>query len=141
MRLLCGLHTPDLKATLPNLLGLLQGKGYRSETDQIPGENVPALLKAPVDLRFPLSSNSVVMDPVLEPMRNEHHNEHCGSLVKRKPKIERSECGPGLSEILAIPEAFLNKEITTSCLKNYIAFEKHRKMVATTTNGGLLKKF
>lgn len=130
LRLLCGLHTPDLKATLPNLLGLLQGKGYRSEAEQPPSETA-SISRVPVNLRFPIVSNNVIVsDPVLEPMKSECQCE----VVKRKPRVDRSECGPGLSEILAIPEAYLNKEITTSCLKNYIAFEKHKK--TTAANGG-----
>lgn len=141
LRLLCGLHTPDLKATLPNLLGLLQGKGYRSEAEQQPGKSqsevdAASVSKGPVNLRFPTGYNNVASDPVLEPMKHEYHSEQsCSLAVKRRPRVDRSECGPGLSEILAIPEAFLNKEITTSCLKNYIAFEKHKKLAS---NGGKL---
>lgn len=59
-------------------------------------------------------------------MKNEYQNEQGGSSGGRK-RVVKGECGPGLSEILAIPEAFLNKEISTNCLKSYIAFEKQKK--------------
>lgn len=151
MRLLCGLHTPDLKATLPNLLGLLQGKGYKTEMEQFQKSQSDletssiVSSRGYVNLRFPIgSSNVVVSDPVLEPMKNEYQSEQLQQQQctrRRAVKGERSECGPGLSEILAIPEAFLNKEIPTSCLKNYIAFERHRKFNVATANGGIVYFF
>lgn len=73
----------------------------------------------------------------MEPMKHEHHQSEQCVVRRRVGKAgDRSECGPGLSEILAIPEAFLNKEIPSSCLKNYIAFERHKKLGAGATNGG-----
>lgn len=147
LRLLCGLHTPDLKATLPNLLGLLQGKGYKTEA-QKPHSDIESTISSSrtfVNLRFPIcggSNNSAASDPVLEPMKQELNNisqgESQGVRQRRVTRTgERSESGgPGLSEILAIPEAFLNKEISSSCLRNYIAFERHKKLNAEAANGG-----
>lgn len=163
LRFLCGIHTSDLKATLPNLLGLLQGKMLHTDELHVartPADNDHTLkqqkvitsiesadgdgsdktadqrqLERPSDFslkivplhNYNLGINQTVSDPILDSLKSETQEQQMNSYRNmRKPnKREKNhECGPGLSDILAIPEAFLNQEISSTCFKTYITSEK-----------------
>lgn len=156
LRLLCGLHTSDLKATLPNMLGLLQGKVLHTEETQLPrtsSEHCHLLkqdklvtnaelskekqverlseISSKVLHNYNIGTNQNVSDPILDSLKSECQEQHMSLYSRhlRKPckKEKDSACGPSLSDILAIPEAFLNQEISTTCFKNYITSEKHKR--------------
>lgn len=100
LRWLFFMHTPDLKATLPNLLSLLEGRDFKE---------LPPLVTFSLKLRE--------QDGKIEARLQE--------LPKKYNKMYRScECGPGLSEILAIPEAFMNKQISSESFRNFVATRK-----------------
>lgn len=115
LRFSCGLHTLDLKATLPNLLGLLQGKGYQTLFDHLMKQNVENLKgpqnTAKMQENSPLLSESYeaslnLRDPILESLSREYLSD-CGSSMKSTPKTRHrrlSDLGPGLSESLTISE-------------------------------------
>nr|XP_015834214.1 PREDICTED: UV radiation resistance-associated gene protein isoform X2 [Tribolium castaneum] len=107
LRWLYFMHTPELKATLPNLLTFLEGRDCR-ET-------------------LPLVTISLGLNAEVECHRGPEvkiSEEKCLECPKKSRVLRSSECGPGLSEILAIPEAFMNKQITSDSFKNYIASKK-----------------
>ncbi|RZC33793.1 sporulation-specific protein 15 [Asbolus verrucosus] len=109
LRWLFFMHTPELKATLPNLLSFLDGKDCK--------ETLP-LVTCSLGIKNELESIRVVESMK---MREERFQE----LPKKYNKMYRScECGPGLSEILAIPEAFMNRQISSDSFKNFAASKK-----------------
>ncbi|XP_044254871.1 LOW QUALITY PROTEIN: UV radiation resistance-associated protein [Tribolium madens] len=102
LRWLYFMHTPELKATLPNLLTFLEGRDCK---ETLPLVTISLGLNPEADHRVP-------------EMKISEFPKKCSNVVRS------SECGPGLSEILAIPEAFMNKLITSDSFKNYIALKK-----------------
>ncbi|XP_063910732.1 UV radiation resistance-associated gene protein [Zophobas morio] len=109
LRWLFFMHTPELKATLPNLLTFLEGRDCK--------ETLP-LVTCSLGIKNDIESTRFQENIKL-------NEERYQQLPKRYNKMYRScECGPGLSEILAIPEAFMNKQITSDSFKNYIASKK-----------------
>lgn len=80
LRLLCGLHTSDLKATLPNLQGLLQGKPPQEEhhrqTESAEKESIQSLAIFG-------ASSSGIQDPVLDSLKNECYLEQKCAMGQR----------------------------------------------------------
>lgn len=137
------MNTPDLKSTLSNLLSFLQGyKEYKQDrfmllrTSLVLNESPDNSLESNSSITHlnlqklwhmhAYESSHNLYDPILESLRHEKHLVmpfNPASVVSSKKNKEKShnveEC-PGLSEILAIPEAFLNKQISSQSLKNYI---------------------
>ncbi|KAJ8924929.1 hypothetical protein NQ315_001092 [Exocentrus adspersus] len=147
LRWLFYMNTSDLKSTLPNLLSFLQGQQeFRIE----PVPPVGPKRDAPEDTKataqsspshlvvnekyvslHSFGSNSNISDPILDCIRHENQIQRSNSPTRkpsRKPvskPCSSSECGRGLGEILAIPEAFLSKQISSDSFRNYIASEKY----------------
>lgn len=142
------MNTSDLKSTLPNLLNFLQGqKEFRIESlaptstslSSKQGEPKQSSPASPSHLAVSekyvslhsFGSNSNISDPILDCIRHENQVRRSSSPTRkpsRKPiskPCRNSECGRGLSEILAIPEAFLNKQISSDSFRNYMASEKY----------------
>lgn len=137
LRWLLSMNTNDLKATLSNLLTLLQIQ--RDSRHETTGRSEINLKKK---ITFNLSSsekyvglhsfgsNSNISDPILDWLRHENHIRRLNSPSKAQGKkssskpCRSSECGKGLSEILTIPEAYLNKQISSDSLRNYMAAGK-----------------
>lgn len=131
------MNTHDLKATLSNLLSLLQ---IQRESKQ----ESSALSEIPFNKRitFNLSSsekyvglhsfgsNPNISDPILDCLRHENHLQRLSSPTRNQGKkpsskpCRNSECGKGLSEILTIPEAYLNKQISSDSLRNFMVSGK-----------------
>lgn len=104
LRWLYFMHTPELKATLPNLLTFLEGRDCK-ET-------------------LPLVTTSLGLNVEVECQRISEVRDTCNEVPKKYRMYKSNECGPGLSEILAIPEAFMNKQITSESFKNFVASKK-----------------
>ncbi|XP_018564038.1 uncharacterized protein LOC108905583 [Anoplophora glabripennis] len=152
LRWLFYMNTSDLKSTLPNLLNFLQGqKEFRFESlsptnislsskhDQ-PGDAKQSPPHLAVSEKYvslhSFGSNPNISDPILDCIRHENQIQRSSSPTRkpsRKPvskPCRNSECGRGLSEILAIPEAFLNKQISSDSFRNYIVSEKYSSDVS-----------
>lgn len=76
-------------------------------------------------------SNSNISDPVLDSLRHKCQMQRFSSPTKVQGKIFSSstqfrnrECGKGLNEILTIPEAYLNKQISSESLRNFMVSGK-----------------
>ncbi|KAF5281404.1 hypothetical protein FQA39_LY17800 [Lamprigera yunnana] len=136
LRWMCGQHTPDLRATLSNLHSLLQGR----ETKDVPTTlainkiknlsissssiNKSADFISQFEKPF-IGSSSNICDPILDTLRQENQ-ERCMSPINRKKKTDGPR--PGLSEILAIPEAFLTQQISSNAFKTYATTEKFKEL-------------
>lgn len=114
------MNTSDLKSTLSNLLSFLQGQkdgrmeplapflSRRSQTSS----PVPLPAETLVGLR---NFGSNVSDVILE----------CANKRQGRKTVEKEgQCGRGLGEILAIPEAFLNRQISSDSFRSYMSSEK-----------------
>ncbi|KAJ8954099.1 hypothetical protein NQ318_004404 [Aromia moschata] len=143
LRWLCYMNTSDLRATLSNLSGFLQGQrdlrhepplpkpppNHEKGTDRGAASN-PVANEKYVSLHS-LGSNPNVSDPILDCIRQEKQSQRSSSPTGRPGKravskpCRDSECGRGLGEILAIPEAFLNKQISSDSFRSYMASEKY----------------
>lgn len=141
------MNTDNLKATLPNLLQLLQG-GKDDKPPLAPAANyklLPAtklqlsrkqsnddLLKVSCTEKFvslsSYGSTPNISDPILDLIKHENKQRSISPNRQKKLCSRSSECGPGLSEILAIPEAYLNKQISSSSFKNYMASEMYKNI-------------
>lgn len=78
-------------------------------------------------------SNAIAVDPILDSIRHENHLDlESGKWSSRTmtPKRSRRKSpetgGPGLSEILSMPEMLINKQISPGTLKKYVASERCR---------------
>lgn len=143
LRCLYGLNTIELKSTLANLLTFLQGKdGQRTKlsiNESISKKPANGTQRNTVDSKIEKSNNSLLQDEMCNSSANLsnlnimlHKEEQVYDISftpshRKKNKPKQSETGPGLSEILAVPEAFLNKQITTSTFKNYISNQRLSK--------------
>ncbi|KAK4873183.1 hypothetical protein RN001_015212 [Aquatica leii] len=131
LRWLCGQHTPDLRATLPNLQSFLQGRGNKDHALAALPTNktkTPNHVYKSVDFisQFEkpfLGSSSNISDPILDTLRQENQ-ERTMSPINRRKKNDGPR--PGLSEILAIPEAFLTQQISTNAFKTFATTEKFK---------------
>lgn len=148
LRLLCGQQTPDLRATLPNLLTFLQGKDVKDIIPSLVGklEMLEARLKLEEGADQPSTSNGDsgvkhvfrddphVPDPLLDALKKQCSLEKVYIPAKRlEKKIKKNEeQGPGLSEILAIPEAYLNQQISTKVFKSYMSTASSSKLSSST---------
>lgn len=148
LRCLYGLNTPELKSTLLNLLTFLQGKDYKThltkshehlndahcyrkenETDSVDlnkidgckSDSLENVHKNSISPAHNFGSTPNISQPILDMLKHESCIEKSNGNPKKpiKKKSKPSESGPGLSEILAIPEAFLNKQMSASAFKNY----------------------
>lgn len=152
LRWICGQHTPDLRATLPNLLSLLQGR----DSKENPNTRSSITTKAPRkisqqsdssynndQMNYPQKSLDFishfdrtpnVCDPIFDALRQEYQAERSHSPTRRNRKKsgtnsnKTNEPRPGLGEILAVPEAFMNKQISCSDFKNFIETERFRHL-------------
>ncbi|KAI4471451.1 uv radiation resistance-associated protein [Holotrichia oblita] len=154
LRWICGLHTQNLKATLPNLLTLLLPiSDQLEENSRINLRDVTKLdgvenghkdqEKRLDELKkcdsvygsassIPMSiscfgSNHNISDPILDSLKHECQIERSYSPIFRltkKPSKQNIKCSTnetGLSQILAIPEAFLNQQISPNSFKSYMS--------------------
>ncbi|XP_060535872.1 UV radiation resistance-associated protein [Cylas formicarius] len=124
-RWLTYLHTPDLRATLPNLLQFLQSGRYsRSDTPVLSSlENVAAADRSSLDKWVSLTSigtsmSSSVNDPILESVRREIKSQNA---ALKAPHKRPKQGGRGLGEILAIPEAYLNRQISRDLFERFVS--------------------
>lgn len=133
LRWLLSMNTHDLKATLSNLLTLLQIQ-RDSRHEPARRSEIPANKK--ITFKFSSSdkyvglhsfgSNSNISDPILDWLRHENHLQRLSSPTRNQGKkpfskpFRSSECGKGLNEILTIPEAYLNKQISSDSLRNFM---------------------
>ncbi|KAF5282259.1 hypothetical protein FQR65_LT14391 [Abscondita terminalis] len=124
LRWLCGQHTPDLRATLPNLQSLLQGrnKDHHQPNKTLAVKNLDFFNH--LDKSF-LGSSTNVADPILDTLRQENQDRPL-SPVHRRKKSDGPR--PGLSEILAIPEAFLTQQISSNAFKTFATTEKFKQL-------------
>ena len=145
-RWFCGIYTPNLKATLPNLLALLEGRHFypelmrcnkaaaeeaeasceeqRSEIDTNCKLNPRDTSSNPIFCPNQFTSPQNISDPILDVLRQECMQErsYTRTTTKKHTKnLKLSETGPGLSQVLAIPEAFLNQQITSVSFRSYMA--------------------
>lgn len=125
------MNTHDLKATLANLLSLLQiQKDYSHEVTR---RETPLNKKIIFNLTagkyvglHSFGSNSSISDPILDWLRYDNHLQKFSSptriqIKKSASKPRRScETGRGLTDILTIPEAYLNKQISSDSLRNFM---------------------
>ncbi|XP_019872280.2 UV radiation resistance-associated gene protein isoform X2 [Aethina tumida] len=133
LRWLYYIHTPDLKATLPNLLGLLHGPRDRVELttpfsgaglldtlscaglEDDPKRHSPSTSGLPcqqlVSLRS-FGSSPNICDPILDCLKHERLQQRSASPVSHRTRT--GQC----SKELAIPEAFLNRQISKDSFKN-----------------------
>lgn len=131
------MNTHDLKATLSNLLTFLQiQKNLRHETVRC--SEIPVNKKITFNLSssdkyvglHSFGSNSNISDPILDWLRHENHLQRLSSPTRNQgiksnsKSCRNSECGKGLSEILTIPEAYLNKQISSDSLRNFMVSGK-----------------
>lgn len=136
LRWLLSINTHDLKATLSNLLTLLHVrrdlKHEPARRSEIPVNKMITFNFSSPDKYVGLHSfgtNSNISDPILEWLRHKNHLQ-CSSSIKNQEKkssskpFRNSECGKGLNEILTIPEAYLNKQISSDSLRNFIVSGK-----------------
>ncbi|VEN35236.1 unnamed protein product [Callosobruchus maculatus] len=138
LRWLYFMNTNDLRATLHNLLTFLQGqRESRAEmlslseasTSQKPEAVLTEKGKRPagtpneklVSLHS-ANANSHISDPVLDSMRQETQAIRLCSPTRRPAGLKSiSRIGTGgLSEVLTMPEAYLNKQIGVDVLKNFM---------------------
>lgn len=148
LRCLYGLNTPELKSTLLNLLTFLQGKDYKinltksherlsdagtyrkenesgslcsSKIDGCKADSLENVHKNSFSPMHSFGSTPNISQPILDMLRHESYLEKSNGNSRKpiKKKSKQSESGPGLSEILAVPEAFLNKQMTASAFKKY----------------------
>lgn len=138
LRWLLSMNTNDLKATLFNLLTFLRGlKEPRTSTaskQELPSNSKKITFNiGPSEKHVGLhsfGSISNISDPILDCLRQENQLNSSTSPTRNTSKkslsktCRSSECGRGLSEILAIPEAYLNKQISSESLRNYMATDK-----------------
>nr|CAI5824924.1 unnamed protein product [Callosobruchus analis] len=138
LRWLYFMNTNDLRATLQNLLTFLQGqRESRSEilslseastsqkADSVPTEKgkkpACALSEKLVSLHS-ANTNSNISDPVLDSIRQETQANRLFSPTRRLAGLKSiSRIGSGgVSEVLTMPEAYLNKQIGVDVLKNFM---------------------
>lgn len=150
LRYLYGLNTIELKSTLQNLLTFLQGKGYKSKTyhalpvEELGKEATNGTNKSTVDhdndqhdkssggTSDHIYNSTMNVTNLNYTFKEEQHYNTSFTPTRRRNKPKQSETGPGLSEILAVPEAFLNKQITTNTFRNYMNNQRLIKMNATS---------
>lgn len=132
-RWLIYMNTTDLKATLYNLLTFLQGpRDLRIDHHPLPKIEVPLQKKLEIDKLVSLRSfNTIsnVSDPLLDCIRHENRLQRSSS-PGRENRVDRhngggkkcvhSECGRGLSEILAVPEAYMSRQISSDSFRNFM---------------------
>nr|CAH7731529.1 unnamed protein product [Callosobruchus chinensis] len=138
LRWLYFMNTNDLRATLHNLLTFLQGqRESRSDMLSLSEANTSQKPEAahtekgkkpsgtPSEKLVSLHSanaNSNISDPVLDNMRQESQAIRLCSSTRRPAGLKSiSRIGSGgLSEVLTVPEAYLNKQIGVDVLKNFM---------------------
>lgn len=117
LRWFCGLPTQDLRATLPNLFGLLQGTSdFRYERGDSGFSSIRQITSIPLDLRSqPKKYGSFsTLEPSLASSTDRidvgHISNSLEQIFNKSPvrKISRniSETGPGLSQILSSPTGY-----------------------------------
>lgn len=148
------MNTSDLKATLHNLQTFLQGhKEIRPEPQFLlsrklePEKEETQLFESkpnnngtthekPVSLHSFVSITNI-SDPILDSIKQDNQTQRSNSPTRRPVRKSLSqmcrnrECGRGLSEILAIPEAYLNRQISKDSLKNYMVTARDSNSVVS----------
>nr|XP_023015166.1 UV radiation resistance-associated gene protein [Leptinotarsa decemlineata] len=125
------MNTVDLKATLRNLLTFLQGPGELSaaSTRTLPPPDRSLTGPKFVSLQRIASSSSTISDTILDSIRREKRISRSISptTMKKFSQLGRGSPergGKGLSEILAVPEAYLNRQISSESFRNFARTEK-----------------
>ncbi|XP_074032875.1 UV-resistance associated gene isoform X2 [Leptinotarsa decemlineata] len=125
------MNTVDLKATLRNLLTFLQGPGELSaaSTRTLPPPDRSLTGPKFVSLQRIASSSSTISDTILDSIRREKRISRSISptTLKKFSQLGRGSPergGKGLSEILAVPEAYLNRQISSESFRNFARTEK-----------------
>ncbi|XP_057651065.1 UV radiation resistance-associated gene protein [Diorhabda carinulata] len=124
------MNTVELKATLYNLLTFLQNpreiKIDASSSSSLKQYEIRPVKKLDIDQVVSLRSfNSIsnVSDPLLDCIRLENRlktSQSPSRIEKKSGGKKCGECGKGLSEILAVPEAYLNKQISSESFRNFM---------------------
>ncbi|XP_025830467.1 UV radiation resistance-associated gene protein [Agrilus planipennis] len=149
LRWLCGQHTPNLRGTLSNLLSLLQSKETRTPSrcyflnrheNVLSSSSVtsdPSLSSDQAsinelrprnckDLMEGKSSNTLVSHQ--NPSEPLHPKPFGCKSPTRKGNRRYDRCDNqenlGLSQILSVPEAYMNKQISSGDFKTYLAKRK-----------------
>ncbi|XP_072382566.1 UV radiation resistance-associated gene protein [Diabrotica undecimpunctata] len=142
------MNTTDLRATLHNLLTFLQNpRELRTDASSCASTKPNLNIHKPVipiekterfvSLRS-FSSISNVSDPLLDCIRQENRLEisnNPNSRLERNPNVKKcthGECGKGLSEILAVPEAYMNRQISSDSFRNFVAVKSKDKQEPNT---------
>ncbi|KAK5640261.1 hypothetical protein RI129_011072 [Pyrocoelia pectoralis] len=137
LRWLCNQQTPDLRATLTNLQHLLMGPedkdGLSSSSRHLKklDLSISSIYKSADFLSHfekPfLGSSSNISDPILDTLKLEYQEQSMSPTNRNKKKTE-SALRPGLSEILAIPEAYMTQEITSNAFKTFTSTETFKQL-------------
>ncbi|CAH1999062.1 unnamed protein product [Acanthoscelides obtectus] len=137
LRWLYFMNTNDLRATLHNLLTFLQGQrepktdallsqeASTSHKPEVPSTKTQRAIGTPNEKNVSLHSlnaNSNISDPVLDSLRQDNQAIRLCSPSRRLSGVRSiSRLGSGgLSEALAMPEAYLNRQIGVEALRNFI---------------------
>ncbi|KAK9881429.1 hypothetical protein WA026_016315 [Henosepilachna vigintioctopunctata] len=140
LRWLYFMHTPDLKLTLPNLLSFLQGyKEFKqerflllrpfSEQHAVNESHTTHHASKPALTLDSFESYRQRSDPILDCLRRDKPPVDPSGSKQCKTTTEHGRVDngnavhhcPGLSEILAIPEAYLNRQIGGISFRNYLS--------------------
>ncbi|CAH1155271.1 unnamed protein product [Phaedon cochleariae] len=119
-RWLLYMNTTDLRQTLYNLLTFLEGP---RETSSAASDRPKGGSERDARLHD-FSSVSNLSDPILDFIRQECQQQKQHSPSKKSAssgKSRSSECGRGLGEILAIPEAYLNRRISSDSFRSFMS--------------------
>ncbi|XP_022911167.2 UV radiation resistance-associated protein [Onthophagus taurus] len=146
LRWICGLHTQNLKATLPNLLTFLlqtaeftRPKPIEKDTTKSDGENngkhddkdsvdgskkYGSIYSSTNSIPFSYVSAQNASDPILESLKLEYQEEKpfvsTFKPSERPAPVKVVQHESSLSQVLAIPEAFLTQQISPNSFKSYM---------------------
>lgn len=133
LRLLCGLQTPDLRATLNNLLTFLQGKEHR---DVLLNRNETTKLVSNQNDKSSSCSEKSKLVKVLEDFKFSVPNQ--SAVIKQIKKRSEEEEAHGLSDTLYIPEAYISKQISSDTFKSYLS---SNSSIVSSVSGKVGEKF
>lgn len=146
-----GFKPQVLHTTLPNLLLLLQAKDQRvsgSDVESCAGSPPEEAVKKVLQHRgsqenmlrpFPNRPHHAP-DPILDSIRHEAQMQRAHSPKRRPPRSKNAQ-NPGLSQILAIPEAVLNKQMSGSTFLTYMRGDLSQLDQPSTSNNSGTSKF
>lgn len=109
------MHTPDLKSTLPNLLNFLRCTDFK---EMLPSVNSGFVVK---------DEDNIDRTRTCVAEKTDEFEFHFSK--KYTTMYRNLECGPGLSEILAVPEAFMNKQISSDSFKNFVVLRNSGQLI------------